>query len=99
MGSVYESQSPDDGRPVAIKVLALEFLTDAEVKARFLDEGRMCQRLIHPNIVRVFDVAEAEDGTPYIVMELLDGVPLSAYTRASVRVPLLQAATILDRKS
>jgi serine/threonine-protein kinase len=96
MGSVYESQSPDDNRPVAIKILGLEFLGDAEVKARFLDEGRMCQRLIHPNIVRVFDVAEAEDGTPYIVMELLDGVPLSAYTRSSVRVPLLQAATILQ---
>jgi serine/threonine-protein kinase len=96
MGSVYESQGPEDGKPLAVKVLGIDYLADADVKARFVEEGRMCQRLIHPNIVRVFDVAEAEDGTPYIVMELLDGVPLSAYTRSSVRVPLAQAATILQ---
>lgn len=96
MGSVYESQAPDDGRPLAIKVLAVEYLNDEDVKARFIEEGRTCQRLIHPNIVRVFEVAQAEDGTPYIVMELLDGVPLSAYTRSAVRVPLVQAAAILQ---
>jgi serine/threonine-protein kinase len=96
MGSVYASESPEDGKPVAIKILGLEHLHDPDIKSRFLEEGKMCQRLIHPNIVRVFDVAEAEDGTPYIVMELLEGVPLSAYTRSSVRVPMLQAANILQ---
>lgn len=96
MGTVFESMNPDDGRAVAVKLLGLDFRDDAGVRGRFLDEGRMCQRLIHPNIVRVFDVAEAEDGTPYIVMELLEGVPLSAYTRSGVRVPLAQAATILQ---
>jgi len=78
------------------KVLSVEYLTDEEIKSRFLDEGRMCQRLVHPNIVRVFDVGCAEDGTPFIVMELYAGVPLSAYTRSGVRVPLAQAAVILQ---
>ncbi len=96
MGTVFESTSPDDGRGVAVKLLAVDHREDPDVKGRFLEEGRTCQRLIHPNIVRVFDVAEAEDGTPYIVMELLEGVPLSAYTRASVRVPIVQAAAILQ---
>lgn len=96
MGTVFESMSPDDGRVVAVKLLGLDYRDDADVKARFLDEGRTCQRLIHPNIVRVYDVAEAEDGTPYIVMELLEGVPLSAYTRSGIRVPVGQAATILQ---
>ncbi len=96
MGTVFESLDPVDGRPVAVKILGLEYLQDAEIKGRFIDEGRTCQRLVHPNIVRVFDVAEAEDGTPYIVMELLEGVPLSAYTRSGVRVPVHQAATILQ---
>jgi serine/threonine-protein kinase len=95
MGTVFESMSPDDGRAVAVKVLNVDWLNDGDVKGRFIEEGRTCQRLVHPNIVRVFDVAEAEDGTPYIVMELLDGVPLSAYTRSGVRVPMAQAATIL----
>lgn len=96
MGAVYESQDPKGGEPLAIKMLAVDFVDDEQVKARFLNEGRVCQRLIHPNIVRVFDVATAEDGTPYIVMELLSGVPLSAYTRAGVRVPMGQAASILQ---
>lgn len=96
MGAVYESLDPQDGKPVAIKVLAIDYLTDADIKNRFVDEGRTCQRLIHPNIVRVFDVGTAEDGTPYIVMELLDGVPLSAYTRSGGRVPLAQAGIILQ---
>ncbi len=96
MGSVYEAHDLADNRSLAIKILALDWLHDDEIKARFLDEGRMCQRLIHPNIVRVFDVGEAEDGSPYIVMEKLEGVPLSAYTRAGVRVPTNQAAPILQ---
>lgn len=96
MGSVYESQTPDDGRPCAIKILGIDYLTDEDIKNRFIEEGHTCQRLIHPNIVRVFDVARAEDGTPYIVMELLDGVPLSAYTRSGGRVPLQQAGIILS---
>ena len=96
MGAVYESESPDDGKPLAIKVLAIDYLTDTDIKNRFIEEGHTCQRLIHPNIVRVFDVGTAEDGTPYIVMELLDGVPLSAYTRSGGRVPLAQAGIILQ---
>lgn len=96
MGTVFESMAPDDGRAVAVKMLGVDYLQDPDVKSRFVEEGRTCQRLIHPNIVRVHEVAEAEDGTPYIVMELLEGVPLSAYTRSGVRVPIGQAATILQ---
>ena len=103
MGAVYESMglapesSPSGvGKALAIKVLAIDYLHDADIKNRFVDEGLMCQRLIHPNIVRVFDVGTAEDGTLYIVMEMLEGVPLSAYTRSGGRVPLAQAGIILQ---
>src|SRR4051794_32316513 len=100
MGAVYEATvvppEQSDGKPLAIKVLAIDYLHDADIKNRFIEEGRTCQRLIHPNIVRVFDVSTAEDGTPYIVMELLEGVPLSAYTRSGGRVPLAQAGIILQ---
>ena len=99
MGSVYEAHSvapeTSEGK-LAIKVLAIDYVTDTDIKNRFIDEGMMCQRLIHPNIVRVFDVGTAEDDTPYIVMELLEGVPLSAYTRSGGRVPLAQAGIILQ---
>ena len=87
---------PVDERVFAVKILRPEFLGDADVLARFIEEGRTCQRLIHPNILRVFECAQAEDGTPYLVMELLDGVPLSAYTANGGRVPLHQGITILQ---
>ncbi len=39
MGAVYESQSPEDGKPLAIKVLAIDFVTDTDIKNRFIEEG------------------------------------------------------------
>jgi serine/threonine-protein kinase len=95
MGTVFESQT-SEGTPCAVKLLSPEYLGDLEVIQRFIEEGRVCQRLIHPNIVRIIETATAEDGSPYIVMELLEGVPLSAYTRSGVRVPIAQAAAILQ---
>lgn len=79
MGLVFEAEvlQPPGGR-VAIKMLRTEHLGDPQVRTRFLDEGRACMRLQHPNVIRVFEVAEAEDGTPFIVMERLEGEPLSS---------------------
>jgi serine/threonine-protein kinase len=94
MGAVYATDQVVDGRPVAVKVLHPEFVQEPQVKDRFVEEARTSMRLIHPNILRVHECAEAEDGTPYIVMERLDGVPLSAYTQGGGRVPLGQAVVI-----
>ena len=96
MGAVYAAETLDDGQPFAIKILHPEFLGELTVLTRFLDEARACQRLIHPNVVRVFESATAEDGSPFMVMELLDGVPLSAYTQGGGRVPAAQAVSILQ---
>ena len=102
MAEVYAADAIDardtTGGPstVAVKILHPEFLTDPGVLSRFLDEATTCQRLIHPNIVRLFECTQAEDGSPYIVMELLDGVPLSAYTQNGGRVAVTQAVPILQ---
>jgi eukaryotic-like serine/threonine-protein kinase len=96
MGEVYAAMPVDGGPPVAVKVLRTEFLLEPQVLSRFLEEGRTSVRLIHPNIVRVFEAAQAEDGSPYIVMELLEGVPLAAYTANGGRVPVAQAVPILQ---
>ncbi len=94
MGVVYEA-STTDGRRVAVKLLRPEFLDDGNVHARFLEEGKMCLGLVHPNIVRVLDVGVAEDQTPYLVMEYLDGVPLSAYTAKGTKTSWKHALPIL----
>jgi serine/threonine protein kinase len=79
MGLVFEAEvlQPPGGR-VAIKMLRTEHLGDPQVRTRFIDEGRACMRLVHPNVIRVFEVGEAEDGTPFLVMERLEGEPLSS---------------------
>jgi serine/threonine-protein kinase len=95
MGEVYVGEPVAAGPQVAIKILRSEFLSDPSVLGRFLDESRTCMRLTHPNIVHVLESATAEDGAPYIVMELLEGVPLGAYTANGGRVPPAQAAPIM----
>ena len=80
MGEVYAADALEGGARVAVKILRPEYLTEPNVLARFLEEASTCMRLIHPNIVRMLECASAEDGSPYLVMELLEGVPLGAYT-------------------
>ncbi|HTQ43084.1 MAG TPA: serine/threonine-protein kinase, partial [Polyangiaceae bacterium] len=96
MGEVYAAEPVEGGARVAIKLLRPEFLGDAQVLARFLEEGSLCTRLVHPNIARMLECAGAEDGSPYLVMELLEGVPLSAYTQNGGRIPVAQAVPILQ---
>jgi serine/threonine-protein kinase len=97
MGEVYAAEPVEGAGPrVAAKILRPEYLTDPTVLARFLEEAAMCMRLIHPNIVRMLECATAEDGSPYLVMELLEGVPLGAYTQNGGRVPVPQAVPILQ---
>ncbi|NOU26487.1 MAG: serine/threonine protein kinase [Polyangiaceae bacterium] len=97
MGAVYTTESvADSGERIAIKILNPDCLENKDVVERFVEEGRTCQRLLHANIVRVFDVSVAENGCPYLVMELLNGVPLSAYTMNGGRVPLTQCVTIVQ---
>lgn len=65
-------------RPVAVKVLHREVAVDPVVRERFVREARLAANLVHPNVVQVFDAGFTSDGTGYLVMELLDGQPLSA---------------------
>ncbi len=96
MGEVYAAEPVDGGARVAVKVLRPEFLGEASVLSRFLEEGGLATRLIHPNIARMLECASAEDGSPYLVMELLEGVPLGAYMQNGARIPLAQAVPILQ---
>jgi len=96
MGIVYAASTTDTGEPVAIKMLHREFLGEPQVLTRFLQEAQTYQRLKHPNILRVFDEGHTQEGVPFLVMELLEGVPLSAYTENGGKVPFAQAAAILQ---
>ena len=95
MGAVYAAKQVEGGDPVAVKILHNYFVGDEAVMIRFLEEGRTCMRLVHPNILRVHECLVAEDGSPYLVMDLLEGIPLSAYTKDGGRVAIGHAIPVL----
>lgn len=72
MAHVYRAVNLSTRKIVAIKVLKEEYRNDAEFLRRFEREARAVLHLSHENIVRAFDVGEA-DGLPYIVLEYVDG--------------------------
>lgn len=77
MARVYAAVHAN-GRKVAIKILKAELAEDVEVVRRFLLEAHAANRVDHPNVVAVLDNDVDEDGTPYLVMERLDGETLRA---------------------
>ena len=94
MGEVWRARDTVLGREVAVKILKHEYADDPTFLARFRAEARHAAALSHPNIATVLDYGEAtaEDTgeiVAYLVMELVDGAPLSALLTASA--PLLWA--------
>ena len=85
MASVHLAHDAELDRPVAVKLLADHLAGDAELRARFVREARIAARLAHPNVVAVYDAGE-EDGTPYIVMEHVDGETLADLLRREGRL-------------
>ena len=76
MGEVYRARDARIGRDVAIKVLPSDGAATATRLRRFEEEARAAGALNHPNILSVFDFG-AENGSPYVVFELLEGVTLA----------------------
>ncbi len=79
MGAVWAAKNEAVLRDVAIKVLLPEVAKHPQIVERFFNEARICGALHHPNIVEVLDMGQAEDGSPFIVMEMLQGLPLSKF--------------------
>src|SRR5262245_24635158 len=74
MGAVFEAEGTRGEGRTAIKVLHPEYVGEDAILRRFYAEAQASQRLSHPNIARVFEFAQAEDASPYLVMELLEGI-------------------------
>jgi hypothetical protein len=76
MGRVYLGEHVKMNRQCAIKVMSPALVNDSESASRFAREASSAARIIHPNVAAVFDYGESE-GLIYLVMEYVDGQPLS----------------------
>ncbi len=106
MGSVYVAdQTEPVARRVALKVIKAD-VSSARLLARFEQERQALAMMDHPNIARVLD-AGISDGTPYFVMELIKGVPITRYCdeaklnprqRLDLFIPVCQAVQHAHQK-
>ena len=76
MGAVYVAEHELMGRRAAVKVLLPQYLSNADMIKRFVNEARAAAAVKHPGIVEIYDVNYADSGMPYIAMELLEGQDL-----------------------
>ncbi len=93
MGVVYRARDVGLQRDVALKVLARHLASDASFVTRFLREGQAAARMSHPNLVHMYAVGE-QDGRYYMAMELVNGLPLSAYIRLKKQLDVRKALFI-----
>lgn len=94
MGEVWRATDQVLGRVVAVKVLRRDLAEDPEFVDRFRDEARHTASLSHPGIAAVHDYAET-DGVSYLVMELVDGEPLSAQLARDGALPVDKALDLI----
>src|SRR5436853_4543661 len=100
MGAVYLATHLGTKRPVALKVIAPQFMANAEFVERFRREAEATGRLRHPNVVNVTDFGFAQvghDTVAYLVMEYLDGGSLGEMLKERGRLPLPLMTDVLDQ--
>jgi serine/threonine-protein kinase len=76
-GAVWAARNELIDRDVALKILDPDVAEDDVLLQRFFNEAKSIGRVNHSSIVGILDLGQAEDGSPFLVLELLDGEPLS----------------------
>ena len=92
MGSVVAAANLDLGTRVALKIMLPELADSPEFAARFIREARAAASIAGDHVVRVFDVSKMDDGTLYMVMELLEGHDLHQVLKARGALSVDEAA-------
>ncbi len=98
MAAVYLATHRNNGKRVAVKMLHTELSVVSQVKTRFLREGYASNKVNHPGVVSILDDDVTEDGSVYLVMELLEGENLEQRRAASGgRLDLQEVLWIVDQ--
>lgn len=97
MGRVYRVQHISLGKRFALKALRKDLASDEEIAARFIHEARTAASVTHPGLVQILDFGQLPTGQAYFVMELLDGVPLSALLRRHGTISPMRAVKLAEK--
>ncbi|MBI4509705.1 MAG: serine/threonine protein kinase [Deltaproteobacteria bacterium] len=97
MGEVHVAEHVVTGKKCAVKTLLPEMACVTEIARRFEREARVASLLSHPNIVSVYDFGALDDGTPFMVMELVTGTPLSKLVESGPLAP--RRALVIIRRA
>jgi tRNA A-37 threonylcarbamoyl transferase component Bud32 len=95
MGAVYEATDLRLDRTVAVKAMMASLFEDTVARQRFAREARASARIVHPNVVGVFDLGEFEGGA-YLVLELLRGRTLRSELEKSGRISPAVSRRIIE---
>jgi hypothetical protein len=95
MGAVFRAWDLRLERPVAIKVVRADLLSDPDSRARFRRESQIVARLQHPAIVMVFDYGTLPDGAAYLVMEFVPGEDLRHLMKREGRLAAARMSALL----
>ncbi|HET6614163.1 MAG TPA: serine/threonine-protein kinase [Kofleriaceae bacterium] len=94
MGEVYLAEHVMMGKLAAIKTLRRELCGNPELVNRFFNEARSATMIKHPGIVDIYDFGYHDDGSAYIIMELLEGDDLSARLDGGAQLPMVEVAEL-----
>lgn len=94
MGTVYKAEHRLLDRPVVLKVIRPDLLTNPKVVQRFQQEARLAARLAHPNVVGVYE-AEEFGASHLLVMEYIDGVNLAELVAERGLLPVAEACELI----
>ncbi|MEJ7731448.1 MAG: serine/threonine-protein kinase [Polyangiaceae bacterium] len=95
MGVVWAAKNEAIDRDVAIKLMSPALALNEDALQRFFSEARICGSIRHPGIVDVLDLGRNDDGAPFLVMELLDGVTLEKLLERHRRLRLGEVLPIV----
>ena len=96
MGSVWEARRPE-GERVAVKFASKAVVTDPTDRARFSREATLANKLSSPHVVESYGFGLTDDGTPFIVMELLQGETLADRLRREKVIPPSDAVALVEQ--
>src|ERR1700723_181239 len=96
MGAVYKARDRELDRLIALKVIRPELATDPAILQRFKQELILSRNITHKNVVRIFDLGEAE-GIRFISMEFVDGEDLRTLLRRAGKFTPQEAIAVIEQ--